>query len=101
MDWPSGTFLWSMIGLVYWVTICWMVIMIVPAVIRRDMSGWVKAGWIALIVLMPFVGVLIYVVVMPDSRGDHEADHLDARPTPLYDKERLSAEAFERIGPQR
>ncbi len=32
---------------------------------RRDHSGWAKAGWTALILLLPFIGALIYIVARP------------------------------------
>jgi hypothetical protein len=30
---------------------------------RRDISGWSKAAWTVFVVLLPWVGVLIYLVV--------------------------------------
>ena len=32
---------------------------------RRDHSGWAKAGWTVLILLIPFVGGIIYIVARP------------------------------------
>ncbi|MEX0754854.1 MAG: SHOCT domain-containing protein [Actinomycetota bacterium] len=32
---------------------------------RNDLSGWAKAGWILLIFVLPFLGVLIYMIVRP------------------------------------
>jgi competence protein ComGC len=32
---------------------------------RDDLSGWVKAGWIVLIVIVPFIGILLYLVFRP------------------------------------
>jgi hypothetical protein len=39
-------------------------------VLRRDLSGWTKAGWIVLLVLLPFIGLLAYVVARPRTSGD-------------------------------
>jgi hypothetical protein len=96
MEWTSGTFLWSMIGLVYWITILWMLVVVMGDIFRRGMSGWAKAGWIALIVLMPFVGILIYVVAMPDSRRNREAEEV-AQAAHLHDRQKVSADAFEQL----
>ncbi len=30
---------------------------------RHDISGWAKAGWIIVLIVLPIIGVLIYVVV--------------------------------------
>jgi hypothetical protein len=32
---------------------------------RRDHHGWAKAGWTVLILLVPFVGAIIYIVARP------------------------------------
>jgi flagellar biosynthesis/type III secretory pathway M-ring protein FliF/YscJ len=32
---------------------------------RNDLSGWGKAGWILLIFIVPFIGILIYVIARP------------------------------------
>ena len=32
---------------------------------RNDISGWGKAGWIILIFVVPFLGILIYVIARP------------------------------------
>jgi hypothetical protein len=37
----------------------------------RDLSGWAKAGWVAIVFILPLIGVLIYVI----SRGDSMQRH--------------------------
>jgi hypothetical protein len=32
---------------------------------RRDHSGWAKAGWALLILILPLLGTLIYLVARP------------------------------------
>jgi hypothetical protein len=32
---------------------------------RRDHSGWAKAGWFILILLLPILGVLLYLIARP------------------------------------
>ena len=32
---------------------------------RNDLSGWGKAGWIILVFVLPFIGILIYVIARP------------------------------------
>jgi Phospholipase_D-nuclease N-terminal len=41
----------------------WIAITVVIDIFRsHDLSGWGKAGWLVLIVLVPLLGVLIYVI---------------------------------------
>jgi len=32
---------------------------------RKDHSGWAKAGWTVLILIIPFIGALIYIIARP------------------------------------
>jgi Phospholipase_D-nuclease N-terminal len=50
-----------------------MAVTVVVDIFRSDdLSGWAKAGWIVLIVLLPLVGVLIYVIAHGDNMKAHE-----------------------------
>jgi Na+-transporting methylmalonyl-CoA/oxaloacetate decarboxylase gamma subunit len=64
VGWNFGTFLWSTLVVFFWFTVIWMFIAIFADILRRDMSGWAKAGWIVVIVVLPFLGMLIYVIGM-------------------------------------
>ena len=60
-------FFWYMLVVTFWIMIIWMFISVFADIFtRRDISGWGKAGWIILIFIIPFLGVLIYVIVRPD-----------------------------------
>jgi hypothetical protein len=45
----------------------------------HDIGGWGKAGWMILVILLPFFGVLIYVIVR--GRGMAERDMAQAKQT--------------------
>ena len=62
----------------------WIAVTVVVDVFRsHDLSGWAKAGWLVLIVLVPLLGVLIYVIARGDKMKAHEVSG-----------ERLQARAF-------
>jgi hypothetical protein len=51
----------------------WVAISVVADVFRsHDLSGWAKAGWIFLIVVVPLFGVLIYLVARGDKMRQHD-----------------------------
>ena len=55
--------------LVLWI---WLAVTVVVDVFRsHDLSGWAKAGWVVLIVLLPLLGVLIYVIARGDKMKAH------------------------------
>jgi len=37
---------------------------------RRDISGWGKAAWVVLIVILPWIGVLIYLIANHDGMAE-------------------------------
>src|SRR6185437_2446609 len=46
-----------------WVIFIWVAITVLIDVFRRhDISGWGKAGWTVLVVILPWLGVLIYLI---------------------------------------
>jgi len=56
--------------LILWI---WLAVTVVIDVFRsQDLSGWAKAGWLALVVLIPLLGVLIYVIARGDKMKAHE-----------------------------
>jgi hypothetical protein len=68
----------TMMWFFLWVLWIYMVFWVIFDVLRSPgLSGWVKAGWVALTVLLPFVGVLIYLI----ARGStmHERQGRSAR----------------------
>jgi hypothetical protein len=41
----------------------WIVIMVVIDVFRRhDISGWAKAAWVVFVVVLPWIGALVYLI---------------------------------------
>jgi hypothetical protein len=48
-----------------WFALVWMFVAVVGDILRRKMSGWAKAGWVLLLVLLPFAGALIYIIARP------------------------------------
>jgi hypothetical protein len=46
-----------------WVIYIWVAITVLLDIFRRhDLSGWGKAGWVIVIVVLSWLGVLIYVI---------------------------------------
>jgi len=62
VEWTFGTLLLSSVIVFFWLAVMVMFIYTFVDILRRDISGWAKAGWITLIVLLPYFGVLAYVI---------------------------------------
>jgi general stress protein CsbA len=61
-DYPFLNILWTMIIFFCWVAWIWMLILILSDVFRRDISGWAKAGWCVFLIVLPFLGALVYLI---------------------------------------
>jgi hypothetical protein len=54
----------------------WIAIGVVVDVFRSDdLSGWGKAGWLLLIVILPLIGVLIYLIARGHKMSEHAVRH--------------------------
>ena len=61
-----GDVLWAMLAFFFWFMVIWIFIAVFADIFRRnDISGWGKAGWILLIFILPFLGLLIYMIARP------------------------------------
>jgi hypothetical protein len=62
-SYPFLDVLWTMIVIFAWVIWFWLLITVFSDLFRRsDISGWGKAGWIILVVVLPYFGVFIYLI---------------------------------------
>ena len=67
-DYPFMDVLWTMIIFFAWVIWIWMMVAILSDVFRRrDMSGWGKAAWTVFLIVLPFLGVLAYLIANHDG----------------------------------
>jgi hypothetical protein len=82
----SGVFLMTLLAVTYpllatFLTLLWfagfvLFIFLALAVFAdvfasSDLSGWAKAGWIAIVFILPLIGVLIYVITRGESMQRH------------------------------
>jgi len=63
-DYPFLDVFWSMIIFFFWVIWIWIVITVLIDVFRRsDIGGFAKALWVIFVVILPWLGVLVYLIV--------------------------------------
>ncbi len=74
-DYPFLDILWSMIIFFTWVVWIWMMIIILTDVFRRrDLSGFGKAAWTIFLIILPFLGALVYLIAQHDGMAQRQAD---------------------------
>jgi len=80
-DYPILGLFWSM--LIFFVFIAWLMLLfrVFIDIFRTDMGGFAKAIWSIFVILVPFLGVLIYLIANGDgmrSRDVADAQQRDA-----------------------
>jgi hypothetical protein len=74
-DYPFLDVFWTIVVFFAW--LAWLLILfrVLGDVFRRqDTSGWGKAGWIVFVVVLPFLGVLIYLIANGEEMGRREVE---------------------------
>ncbi|MFE2144545.1 SHOCT domain-containing protein [Streptomyces sp. NPDC059456] len=62
-DYPALSVFWSMLWFFLWIMWLFLLFKIITDIFRdHEMSGWGKAGWLIFVIILPFLGVLIYVI---------------------------------------
>jgi hypothetical protein len=85
-DYPFLDVFWSMIIFFVWVTWIWMMILILSDVFRRrDLSGWGKAGWTFFLIILPFLGALIYLIAQSDGMAERRAQDVQGQRAQMDD----------------
>jgi hypothetical protein len=70
-DYPLLDIIWTMLVFFGWVIWFWLLITVFGDLFsRHDISGWGKAGWTVLVVVLPYLGVFIYLI----AQGAHMAE---------------------------
>jgi hypothetical protein len=70
-DYPFLDVFWSMIIFFLWLIWIWIVITVLVDVFRRDdIGGFAKAAWVVFVIVLPWLGVLIYLIAQHDGMRD-------------------------------
>jgi hypothetical protein len=73
-NYPFLDVLWTLIIFFAWVIWFWLLITIFADIFRRhDIGGGKKALWTIFVIITPFIGVLIYMIVESKGMADRQA----------------------------
>ena len=79
-DYPFLDVLWTMIIFFCWVIWIWIVITVFIDVFRRDdIGGWHKAAWVVFVIILPFLGVLVYLIAQHDGMRERSVKQAQAQ----------------------
>lgn len=77
---PILDLFFSMLWFFLFILWIWLVISIFIDIFRSDdLSGWGKAGWTIFVIIVPLIGVLVYLIVRGDKMQQRRIDDAAAQ----------------------
>jgi uncharacterized membrane protein YcjF (UPF0283 family) len=74
------SFLWDVLVIFAFVIWFWLLIVVFGDIFRRrDISGWGKAAWIILVIILPYFGVFIYLIAEHSGMAERNTQQVQAQ----------------------
>ena len=81
-EFGTGQVFWSMLRFFLWVIWIWMLVAVFADIFRsHDLSGWAKAGWSVFVLVLPYLGVFVYLIARGGKMQEHAVEAAQARDT--------------------
>ena len=91
-NYPFLNIFWTILIFFAWVIWIWIAITVLIDVFRRrDISGWGKAAWVIFVIVLPFIGVLTYLIFNHDGMADRSGKEAEASQAQFDDYVRNTA----------
>jgi len=79
-SYPLLNVFWTMFEFFLWVIWIWILIMVFIDIFRSDdLSGWGKALWFLFVLIIPLIGVLVYLIARGGKMHEHAARQAQAQ----------------------
>lgn len=79
-DYPFLDVLWSMVVFFALFTWIWIAITVIGDVLRRhDIGGLAKAAWVVFVIVLPWLGVLIYLIAQHDGMRERSVKQAESQ----------------------
>ena len=89
---PFVDVLWTMAVFFAWVIWFWLLITVFSDVFRRhDTGGGTKVLWLIFVIILPFLGVFIYLLVNHDGMAKRRMKDVEAAQQQMDDRIRAAA----------
>jgi hypothetical protein len=91
-DYPFLDVMWTMLVFFLWIAWFWILFGVWGDIFRRhDLSGLGKTGWFIFTLVLPFLGVFIYVVSQNDGMQQRNLERAQAQRAQMDDYVRSTA----------
>src|SRR6187402_986194 len=79
-DWAVGQVFWSMLWFFVFFIWIWLLITVFADIFRsHDLGGFAKTMWVIFVILVPYLGVFVYLIARGHKMGEHAAEAAKAQ----------------------
>jgi hypothetical protein len=79
-DFSFWDFFWDVLLIMAWVIWFWLLITVFADLFRRhDTSGFAKVAWVVFVIVLPYLGVLVYLLVQHDGMAQRNVKAAEAQ----------------------
>jgi hypothetical protein len=79
-DYPLLGFFWTMLIIYVWIALFFLLFRIIADIFRsHDLGGFAKALWLIFIIVVPWVGVIVYLIARGHSMAERQYEYAKAR----------------------
>jgi type VI protein secretion system component VasK len=79
-EWGAGQVFWSMLWFFLFFIWIWLLITVFADIFRsHDLSGWAKALWVIFVVVVPYLGVFVYLIARGRKMSEHALEAAQAQ----------------------
>jgi hypothetical protein len=78
-SYPLLNLSWTILEVFIWVMWFFLLFRIIADIFRSsDLSGWGKGGWLLFVIILPFLGVLVYLIARGSNLHERDAKQAQA-----------------------
>src|SRR6516164_7987030 len=79
-DFGTGQVFWTFLWFFLFFIWIWLLIIVFSDIFRsRDLSGWAKALWVIFVIILPYLGVFVYLIARGSKMQEHAAQAAQAQ----------------------
>ena len=78
-SYPLANAFWTMLWFFLWILWFFLLFRIILDIFRsKDLGGWGKAGWLIFVIILPFLGVFVYLIARGSKMAQRDVDDAQA-----------------------
>jgi ABC-type multidrug transport system fused ATPase/permease subunit len=79
-EWGTGQVFWSMFWFFMFFIWIWLLILVFSDIFRsHDLGGFAKAIWVIFVIILPYLGVFVYLIARGHKMAEHAQEAAEAQ----------------------